>query len=382
MTPFIPFPSGSLSVSDPVVSITLEAAPVGFTPASYQWQEDAVDIPGETAATLALSDAASNLEGKTYSVEVSYTPTGGVVTTRYYLSSDTWTKPDGLVELFVGCVGAGGGGGSGRRGAAGSTRCGGTGGGGASVVWRRLAAADVTTTVSVGIGSGGGGGAAQTADDNNGASGGAGGDTSFGSYVVAKGGAAGVGGTNAASVAAANAVSINLNTPSYGPYAAQGCIAGSSLSTTAGGPGHSGLAGFTSSSSQISTGCPGGGAGGSMPTANTERLGGVGGGVYDVGSTVAGGAAGTIDGPRNGSAGTDNAANNWMFLTSSALTNGIGTGGGGGASESDGVTAAGNGGMGGRSGAGGGGGGASANGANSGAGGNGAGGLVVVIEVT
>jgi len=286
---------------------------------------------------------------------------------REYDSSTTWTKPNGLKEIWVVCVGGGGGGGAGRCGASGTTRRGGMGGAGAAVVWRRIKAEDLDSTVTITIGSGGPGGAG-VGSNTNGTTGTTGGSTSFGSLVIANGGTGGLGGNQPGNTA--------TNTVSY---------AGGLSNTST--PNNRGLQGKESRYGSIpqeglsyggdrsaANGCPGAGRGAQLSTGNAQSNGPAADGVRFRSTLVSGGSAGTGTNPGNN--GTDNAAPSILFSTKYDGTLGIGTGGSGGGRGA-------NGGNGGNHGAGGGGGGAEQNGVNtgfSGAGGNGGGGLLKLIE--
>ena len=132
--------------------------------------------------------------------------------TREYISSDTWTKPDGLKELFVLCVGAGGGGGGGARN---NGSPGGGGGGGGALIWRRIDASELDTTETITIGAGGNGGNGRTGSNGNGIAGSAGGDTIFGTTPKVRadggaGGAAGIGGGAASAGGIGGTVSNSL----------------------------------------------------------------------------------------------------------------------------------------------------------------------------
>ena len=142
------------------------------------------------------------------------TPGGGGAqsfqVSEVFSASDTWTRPTGVEYLTVLCVGGGGGGGGGGFRVSNNTVGtsfavgGGGGGGGAFTYVSNLYIGD-QTSVSIGVGAAGTGGAGTSFTKAagvsapltavNGGSGGAGGASSFGTYIVANGGGAGVGGT-------------------------------------------------------------------------------------------------------------------------------------------------------------------------------------------
>jgi Protein of unknown function (DUF2793) len=257
--------------------------------------------------------------------------------TSAYTASGSETKPPLAKRALVALWGGGGGGGSGRRGAAGSARSGGVGGWGSQLHENEFLAASLSGTIAITIGAGGTGGAAVASDNGNGADGTDGGDTTFGSYLRAKGGHKGYGGTNAATATG------GTDEDSAGQTAATASSVTLSLQNIAGAVARGGCAG---------------GTGGSLSTANAE-LSGHRGGYPTADPSLAPTAKGSA-----GSAGSNGA--------SSSIAGLAGAGGGAGGANPSG--AGGNGGVGGR-GSGGGGGGASVNGSNSGAGGNGGDGL-------
>jgi hypothetical protein len=288
---------------------------------------------------------------------------------REYTSSDTWTRPAGIKEVLVICVGAGGGGGSGYVGSTSTDRRGGGGGGGGAFVSRRISSASLGTSEIITIGAGGTTGSAVTAAINtNGNPGGLGADSSFGSLVVAKGGGSGAGGALGGSTGGANGGLASSCTPIRSPCALNGVQRVAPVGTTAASP--NGMDG--------SFAAPAGGMGGAISTGNGFRTGGAGGGVHNEASLTAGGAGGATAGT-NGTAGVDNINRKLIFDINTLTTNGIGTGGGGGASVAN-STTAGSGANGGNYGAGGGGGGACLLNGTSGAGGRGASGLVIIVE--
>ena len=104
------------------------------------------------------------------------------ITYQEFTSSGTWTKPDGFLFGFVEVVG---GGGSGAVGGADYKPMGGGGGGYADAI---LLDSDITGTVDVIVGAGGLAESITVSSDSDGYAGNSGGDSSFGSYVVGKGG--------------------------------------------------------------------------------------------------------------------------------------------------------------------------------------------------
>jgi len=273
---------------------------------------------------------------------------------REYISNDTWTKPDGLKELIVVCVGAGGGGGSGRNGANNVAKYGGGGGRGGSMVVDIIQASDLSSSISITVGSGGSGGAAITSPDTNGLAGTAGGDTSFGSFVIAKGGGGGQGGTSTAYGAGGSLQS--GDTPSWVPNRLIG--APSAGDSALGRNGLDGQYATPSSGRSYST---------NGTATNAHRAGG---GVYD-GLTL-------ISNDTNaGTDGQNHVGKNIHFMLEETGSYGIGTAGNGGG---DGLKG-GNGGNCGATGAGGGSNNLFNNNGGSGAGGNGGDGLVKLVEI-
>jgi hypothetical protein len=250
-----------------------------------------------------------------------------------YTASGTETKPPLAKRALVALWGAGGGGGSGRRGPAGSQRSGGTGGWGSILHEKEFPASSLSATVAVTIGAGGMGGAATTADNTAGNDGTDGGDTTFGSYLRAKGGHKGYGGTSAATAVG------GVDEDSAGQVSPTASSVTISLQNISGSTSRGGNAG---------------GTGGSLTSGNAELAGHRGG--YPTADP-------TLSPTPKGSAGSAGSNGAISFIPGIA-----GAGGGAGGANPSG--SGGNGGAGGR-GSGGGGGGASVNGSNSGAGGNG-----------
>src|SRR5215471_5559347 len=126
---------------------------------------------------------------------------------QFFTANGTWTKPANARLTFVICIGAGAGGGGGRRGAAASARTGGGGGGPGGWLDVFFLSSLLGATETIIVGAGGTGGAARTTD--NGANiGVAGGNSSFGSWITARGGTAGPAGTASSSGSAASTPSM------------------------------------------------------------------------------------------------------------------------------------------------------------------------------
>lgn len=273
-----------------------------------------------------------------------------------FTADGTWTKPSGSYTMAMRIlISGGGGGGSGRLQAAGTIRGGGSGGGGGSVVIDHIPLSALSATHAVVVGAGGAGGAALSSagEGNNGSPGG---DSTFGTlatntYLRARGGNQGLGGTNTVVTGAAIAGYSQFNGGEGGDGSSTGATDGFPRTGTVGGYGIHFAAG-------------GGGGGGGVTSGNANGAGGDGG--YDSSSQfAAGGAAG----------GTAGAAG--YATASGGAWRGGGGGGGGGGRHTGGNGGAG--GTGGYYGGGGGGGGGATTGTNSGAGGNGAPGIVVVV---
>jgi hypothetical protein len=287
-------------------------------------------------------------------------------TLREYTANDTWTKPAGLKELIVCCIGAGGGGGSGRKGANSTPRAGGSGGAGGSVAIQRYFADDLDSSYAITIGSGGSGGASQTLNSTNGNDGADGGNTSFGAVLVAGGGGKGLGGGDIGGVAVSGGTPAT-STPKIFPPTLQGSNGGRSA-PWGGAP--------VVEISMADAGGGGAGGGGGIMDTNVVYSAGHGSQVYQRDETLT--TAVAVD--TNGSDNLAIQVFDGMIGEEVTPTKGIGSSGGGGsASDSGNATAGGNGGS---YGTGGGGGGASKDSTgNSGAGGDGANGLCLVVEV-
>jgi len=270
----------------------------------------------------------------------------------------TWTKPAGAKLVMVYLCGGGGGGGSGYRGATTVARFGGGSASGSAIYFGVINADVLTPTVTVTIGAGGTGGAAQTVDSSNGNNGTTGGNTTFGTYLDARGGFLGGGATTVAGTAGTpRGTTVFISAANLG--------GGSAGAQTSGNLG-SGASGYKMAP------CGGGSGAGAGIAVTTNVPGGAGGG-YTIGAStsgfsvaIAGGAGGTNAGVA-ATAGTSNTTNDLQG----------GTGGGGGYYINNAI--GGTGGAGGWPGGGGGGGGASNNGYNSGAGGAGANGFAYII---
>lgn len=264
-----------------------------------------------------------------------------------YTANDTWTKPTGASNVKVILIGGGSGG---SRSFNGSTTSAGAGGGGGGYASELFPASILGATETITVGAGGAGASAE------GTGGDAGGNSSFGSWLIARGGAAGPSGGVLPGAAGGNGES----TGSIGG-ASSGADGTAAIGGGAGGGGgrslSAGVGGIGGAASRF--GAAGGGGGGS-----SVNIGAVGGAQSYRGTTINGGTAGTTSGGAGGAA---------SDVTANEPTPGAGGGGGGG--NSGGV--GGVGGAGGKYGGGGGGGGGGSG--NSGNGGAGAAGIVMVI---
>jgi hypothetical protein len=311
-------------------------------------------------------------DGTYFVVDISASAAGG----QTFTANGTFTVPT-CNYVLVDCLAAGGGGGSGERRGAGVATSGGGGGGGGARLQRIFTLAQlggVGAAITVTVGVGGLGGTAITTDNTVGNNGTTGGNSSFGSLLLAYGGAGapaaasnsnggGGGGSMSAGSGANGGAPYPFTLATAGPSFGNGGGTGGNITSlqTQGYAAEWGGAGGGASFSAPNIGQggsslfgnAGGGAGGAITSANAATAG------ADGGSTGAatyggGGLAGAI-----GANGADGAA---------SASFGASTGGGGGGASL--VSVAGDGGAGGP-GAGGGGGGASRNGLNSGAGGPG-----------
>jgi hypothetical protein len=259
----------------------------------------------------------------------------------------TWTKPAGANMVYAWCVGSGGGGGSGRRGSSTSSSGGGGGASGnVSEAWFRASELGATETVTVADGGAGGTAVSGIADGNNGTAGSA---SSFGSWLTANGGGAGLGGnTTTGSVGVADVTGYPWFGRNGAAGNASGGFGGGSCPGMAPGlskwdgfsPGNGGGAGGGRASGTLTggtggDGCLNGGAGGSAGLSASAN-GGAGTG-YSTGKRLAGGGG--------GGAGSSSSANNGGTGGNGGAPGG--GGGGGGGTISGGVGASGAGGKGG-----------------------------------
>jgi hypothetical protein len=136
--------------------------------------------------TLPAVATSSEMMSGTESAERTMTPLGvsqaiaslapSVANYQEFLSSGSWVKPDGTTWVYIELVGAGGAGAAKVN----ATQAHAAGGGGGEFMSRLVRAQDLTSTVAVTVG-GGGAGAINSP-------GGDGGNSSFGTYLVARGG--------------------------------------------------------------------------------------------------------------------------------------------------------------------------------------------------
>ena len=229
---------------------------------------------GGTTYLPLLPTVPSQLVVKKY-VDDNFLPITAKQVVRSYSSSDTWTKPAGLVSVEVQVLAGGGGGASGRVDVAGTVRLGGGSGATGCGIIGKFDAADLPSSVTVTVGAGGIGGVAPTSNVNN--PGGAGGTSSFGTLLSLTGGLGGQTTTTVLALFTSSTFELmaGLNgTPS----------------NSAGGSG-----GTTGTSSPHLFPTPSSGAGGGIAATNTSFSGGAGGsrtGIYRPSFTAATAAAG------------------------------------------------------------------------------------------
>jgi hypothetical protein len=296
-------------------------------------------ISASTTRTLTVPDSSGTIA-----------LTSQLVDTRIYTAGDTWTKPTGARLVHYLLIGGGGGGGAGRRSLQNNSLGGGGGGAGGGITAGYVDPVFLGSTETITIGAGGTG-AVDSADNTNGASGTAGGESSFGSFIKARGGSAGGGGSSSGGSAGAATTLASLF---YGTNASTAAGAGGAASST------------PPSNAAASVYLPTGGGGGGARASSINGVGSKGG---DIGQTNTGiTSAPAIAAGTNGPAGI-RSQSSWA-----------GTGGGGGSMSSDNAVHTGfSGGNGGLYGGGGGGGSGAVNGAGgSSAGGTGGNGIVIV----
>lgn len=245
-------------------------------------------------------------------------PSGADVQT--FTANGTWTKPTGAKSVYVKVIGGGASGG-GRAGAGG-----GAGGGGGGCVIATFDATALTSTVAITVG-------AEVAGVTN-ANGNTGNNSTFGAYLTAYGGGAGLGTTNSGGGGGGGTFSVGL--------------AGGG--TTAGGVGGSPLGGVTAGG--VSTFGGGGGGDGSASAGGVGGIsvygGGGGGGANTDGagnggnggsSMYGGGGGGGSAGDTSGTAGvggvsiTAGAGGNGSNGNGLNITDGVAPGGGGGGKQ-------------------------------------------------
>lgn len=300
---------------------------------------------------------------------------GGYTIIREYTASATWTKPAGMYELLIVCVGAGGGGGSGRVAPPSVPRLGGTGGGGGAVSWIRHAASALPSQCDITVGAGGITGSASGPAQQSGSNGGNGTATTFTSgsgaatrtFASATGGGGGNGGAAGAAAGGFGGSAVGVSGPvSRGPWNLTGGDGGPTTAVINGNP-------PANNALNGSFGAGGGGAAGGINASNLLQVGGSGSSVSYYGVFTGAVAGGIASLGSNGTNGNDNIGKSLLMISGSDTVFGIGSGGGGGGPG-------GNGGNGGNYGAGGGGGGANTTGSLSGAGGRGGNGLCILVE--
>lgn len=168
-------------------AITISASSSGFT----------LDFNGNRLTNIGAPTATSDAATKAY---VDAAEGGGNSKSQYFTSNGTFTVPTNVTLVWVTAWGGGGGGGGGCGSTAGAG-----GGGGGEIIYRYPVTVTGGANVSVTIGSGGSGGkyrdpVCMVSSGNNGA------DTTFGSFITARGGsgAPGGGGGNGGGVGGGN----------------------------------------------------------------------------------------------------------------------------------------------------------------------------------
>lgn len=261
-------------------------------------------INDSTMAAATVSNVPSAASVKSYVLA-----NGGIKSFDTFTGSGTWTKPSSGTLAFVQQWAGGASGGRNTNG-----QCGGGGGGAYAEAWIPLALLPSTVAVTVGAG----GAAVSTSGNGN-----AGGDTSFGSYLSAKGGGAGGGAAGSATNAAGGG---------GGGIATAGGNANVGTPGAAGNGGGGAGGAYGSTGAQASYANGGGGGGGGLGAGGPSYSGGGGGGGSSPNATVY--AGGTSSQGGAGGAGT---ANN----TGSGIAGSIPGGGGGGAYTTSGSSGAG-----------------------------------------
>ncbi|MGE5545577.1 MAG: hypothetical protein ACM33T_01670 [Solirubrobacterales bacterium] len=268
---------------------------------------------------------------------------GAAVDVQTFTATGTWTKPQGATLVMVEAWGGGGGGGGGGNGS--TYRSGGGGGAGGECIRLIMPASLLATTENVQVGAGASGGSGGfSAPGNNG---GTGGYSSFGSWVIARGGFGGSGG-GATEAPGADAQGIHCAFSTAGgaggagddaPYAQPGqaspgaggggggggCASGGGSGGNDGGRGSLLTTGSLAHLPTTQGGGGNGGGGGTPGQAGSARAcggdGGGGGGGNSSGTPGAGGAGGVPGGGGGGGG------------AGSLLSYGAGTGGAGGRGE-------------------------------------------------
>ena len=280
-------------------------------------------------------------------------------------TSDTWTKPTGLIMLQVICIGGGGGGSSGSKQAEGVASLAGPGGSPGCIAWHNFIETDLSATENYVIGAGGAGGASVSVNSTTQNAGSDGGDSSFSTLVVAKAGKGATTSSGGQSVTSNNVPVTNLP------------VLGGGSRSSSGGAGSA----ATSNSLNYPWTHGGGGGGGGVTSANVANIGNSGARLYDNTMTLSATNGRVVN--TDGGDGVAGAMNRILlnFKNAGVMAAVVfysTSGGGGGGSI---IGNAGRGGDGGNYGGAGGGGGAARNDVgNSGRGGNGSAGCVILIE--